>query len=391
MILKLLIVLLLISLVAIVVHSASAEQQANVKLPFDRPYVDTHCQTFFAITSDETKSRVVVNCYWVWEFGSDIIDDVKKLIPGSLTVPNSDLPPAVIDLINKNPPPKPDENPTQPADTGAGIDDRIDTYKEQVNAVAKLAECFRGYDASHEWGAFVDTQIIPYWMNSTREQYAERDGLSARQLDVTPELRIPLLGVLKAIEECNAIKRYVFLGMIGSEEAVKAVHDHLNIGKNNSPVPLPRGSEGKTPLNTPDALNQKLLDEAQRAREFSCSPANEARKLCAGTFGFYGINRGISQPIISKDAFVNAPLSPNDGKTAVDVYSAYKMAKAERDLSLTDTAKYLSEINQITCDKYFIHYKHQLGTNHFPEWLNTACMAGTKATQYDLAKRLANE
>lgn len=384
--------LILIAVLGIIVFTTVyAEQQVSVPLPFDRPFVSHQCQTFFANSADSVKLRAVVNCYWVWEYDSEIGPDVKKMIPETGTVPNGDLPPGVIDLINKNPPPKPADETTTPGTSGAGGDDRIDTYKEEVAAVAKLAECYRGYDASHEWGAFVDTQLVPYWMNSTREQFADRDSLSSRQTEISPDLKIPLLPVLKAIEECIAIQKYVFLGMIGPEEALKAVHDHLNIGKDNLPIPTIRANEGKTPLNTPDALNQKLLDEAQRAREFVCLPQNQARHLCQPYGAFTGVNRGISQAIISRDVVVNVPNYSMSGKTAVDIYGMYKLSKAERDLTAGDTAKYMAEINQITCDNYFITYKHKLGTEDFPEWLNTACMQGTKSTQYDLMKRHALE
>lgn len=384
-------ILFAIILFSVLTIPAFAEQQASVKLPFDRPYVDTHCQTFFANTADSLKSRAVVNCYWVFEFDSAIFTDIQKIIPGTNTVPNEDLPPGVIDLINKNPPPKP-EDQTKPTDEGSGIDDRIDTAKETITAIAKLADCYRGYDRSHEWGAFVDTQLIPYWLNSTREQFTERDNLSSQQAQITPDIRVPLLPILKAIEECSAIERYVFLGLIGSEEALKAVHDRLNIGKDGRPVPTIRANEGLPKHDSDSTKNIDNLKVAEiRAKDFACTDANIARKLCQPYSEFTGINRGIAGAIISTDVIVNSPGGSMTGKTAVEIYGMYKRSQTERDISLTDAKKYMAEINQLTCDNYFIIYKHQLGTKNFPEWLNTACMAGTKSTQYDLQLRHALE
>lgn len=366
-----------------------AEQQATVVLPLETPFAEHNCISYGVEPLNETSpAKTSFVCYWDWYIDPRITEEINHIINSPEATPEEKAR-AIEALVTANPFVPKDKNGTN---IGVGIGDEVGgttpvTPEESV-VTEKLAQCLRGFDRSHEWGAFVDTQVIPSWLNNTREQFSERDNLSSRLVGNT---HIYLLPSLKAIEECIAIQRYVDLGMIGDYEAILAVHDRFNIGKNNQPVPLPRGSEGKSPLNTPDALNQKLKDEAIRAREFACSPANEARKLCSGTFGFYGINRGISQPIVSKDAFVNAPLSPNDGKTAVDVYSAYLTAKAGSVLTEKDKLKYRMEMNQVVCDQYFVKYKHKLGTDHFPEWLHTACMAGTKSTQFVMKERQSLE
>ena len=382
--------LLLLALISALVIPAYAEQQAVITLPFDRPYIDHNCQTFFATlsTSLTGKGRVVMNCYYVWEFDGTISPDVEKLtpdVPGM--IPNDDLPPELIELINDNPPPKITDK------DGNGIDDKLEVVKETTpdvppDVIVKLAECLRGFDRSHEWGAFVDTEVIPYWMNMTREQFTERDNLN-RQFEGT---NVHISAILKSIEECRAIQRYVDLQMIGEREALMAVHDRFDIGKGGVPERTIRGDEGPPKHESDSTRNIEPLKLAEeRAREFACMPQNIARHLCQPYGEFTGLNRGIADPIVSRDTIVNSPNSPMQGKTAVDVMSAYNLAKQASILSPESTAKYLAEINQITCNNYFISYKHQLGTDSFPEWLHNACMRGTMSTQYDLQLRNALE
>ncbi|HKZ42773.1 MAG TPA: hypothetical protein VJ044_17550, partial [Candidatus Hodarchaeales archaeon] len=360
--------LLLLALLPLLVIPAYAEQQAVISLPFDRPYIDHNCQTFFATiaTSTTGKARVVMNCYYVWEFDGTIKPEIDEIIPdGPGIIPNDEIPPGLIDLINDNPPP-----PINDKD-GNGIADELEvevstTPEIPPDVVVKLAECLRGYDRSHEWGAFVDTEVIPYWMDRTREQFTERDNLN-RQFEGT---NIHISAILKGIEECRAIQRYVDMGMIGPEEALKAVHDRLDIGKGGVPERTIRGDEGPPKHESDSTRNIDALKIAEeRAIEFACLPQNEARKLCQPYHTFTGVNRGISQPIVSRDTIVNSPNSPMVGKTAIDVMSEYKRAKDASILTPESVSKYVAEINQITCDNYFKDYKHQIGTDSFPSWL----------------------
>lgn len=384
---------LMLSLFAVAVLAMGivyAEQQATVTLPYEQPYDSTECINFGVEPLTEGKAGTArYLCLWDWKVDPRILPLINQVINDCCATPEEKVN-ALIPLI--------ENNPFVPSKEGSGIGDEVGTEvtpepheltPDEIVAIKQLAECYRGYDRSHAWGAFVDSEVIPYWLNMTREQFTERDNLEEKQVLGS---HVQLLPVLKAIEEYIAIQRYLDLGKIGSEEALKAVHDRMNIGKDGRVVPSIRANEG-TPKQDTDSnyYVQAKADAAQRAREFACTPDNIARKLCSPYGQFYGINRGIIQPLVTKDVVVNVPNDAMSGKTAVDIYSLYKNAQAQRDIAGGDPARYMAKINQITCDNYFISYKHQLGTDKFPEWLNTACMAGTKHTQFDLAKRQANE
>lgn len=368
-----------------------AEQQATVTLPLETPFAEHNCISYgVEPLNDTSPAKTSFVCYWDWYVDPRITEEVNHIINDPEATPEEKAH-AIEALVIAN--------PFVPIKDQVGIGDELNATIHQGGGsispepivTEKLAQCLRGFDRSHEWGAFVDTQIIPSWLNKTREEFTERDGLAKVGIQEGGK-NLRLLNVLKAIEECVAIQRYVDIGLIGEREAFMAVSDRLNIGKFNLPVPQVRGNEGMQKPDTDSNLyvNAKAL-EAQRAKEFACSEANQARHLCQGVFGFYGINRGITNAIVSKDVVVNVPNDPMSGLTAVDIYAMYQRAVSERVITDKDRAMYQMEINQVVCDNYFGIYKHQLGTDDFPEWLRDACIAGTKSTQFDLKERHALE
>ena len=350
--------ILALALLPVLLIPVYAEQQVLVPLPFDRPFVEQHCITFFQTTeSNHGKGRAVTNCMWVWEFDGKISDDIEKIVPDTdVGIPADKLSDPLIALVEDNPPPKVTITtdplpPLPPSENVPEIDDKL------IDTVDKLSECLRGFDRSHEWGAFVDTSVIPFWLNMTREQFGERDQLTSRMLD-----GVNLSYILKSIEECRAIQRYVDMRIIGPEEALKAVHDRFNIGKDDLPVPQIRGNE--QPLNPRDLVTgEDIVAEAQRARDFTCSDDNIARKLCYPYHDFTGVNRGNPSSQPSKDVVVNVPGSENTGLTGVDIYAKYNRVKNQAQ------AEYDTVVKQIVCDHYLTQYRHLLNTDKFPHWL----------------------
>jgi hypothetical protein len=321
-------------------------------------YLSEHCRiSIFAFP------QWIYTCDWVFE---EKLGPLEK-VPDD--VPYIEFP------IDPNSP-----NPSE--DAKATLDDFIDTLldrpqtppappvevpeeltPEEEKTIEILAECLRGFDRSHEWGAFVDTQVIPFYMDKNREQFAERDNLSKRLVEGT---RLPLISVLKAIEECHAIQKYIDLHMIGPEEALKAVHDRMNVGPAGRDWnQLARGNEeSRGFMDEKTADSTEIKAQAQIARDFTCMAENMAKKLCYPYHEFTGINRGVPDLGATKDVVVNVPNAQNEGKTAVDIYAEYNRLRSATNPNYSD------EIMQAICDHYLGMYIHKIGTDELPSWLN---------------------
>lgn len=227
-----------------------------------------------------------------------------------------------------------------------------------TDQIEKLEECLRGYDRNHSWGAFVDTSVIDGWQNATRENFVMRDGLSKHPTE---------LAAIKAIEECNAIARYVFLGKIGEREANMAFDDRNDIGQRGEVAQLTRGNEPSLGFQDEGtATDAKIREQEKLAHEYSCSEENKARKLCSdnGYGKFFGVNRGISQPLVSKDV-----VNQFTGKTAVDIMAEAARLKAASIWTEQDAINYQKALEQTICDSYLPQYKHRMGADDFPDWL----------------------
>ncbi len=325
-------------------------------LPVDQPYDDKYC-TFLA-----TNDHVIFTCSWKWFLPEHIMAELDPLdIPAKV----SDLPQHNIELSDKI---------KLLIEQGEPIKDQMDldfeeflhpeeplTFEERKikASIDKLDECLRGLGA---WQAYQAQTDIEYYVDESRYSFGIRDNLSQN---------IHLKRILLAIEECDIMRTYERMNLIGAYELNKVLADisGLDYLGRTPEHPLAtdvtdQSQEGMVHTDPVTAKDkEKAIEEAEKyLREeapwidptLGCIPTEDDPDRC--------VNRGF-QPEGLKCQTVGQP-SP------IGIY-------AERVCPLDDYNAYLltaptitpESIQNLLCVHYFGLYEHKIGGSEFPAWL----------------------
>ena len=322
----------------------------EVDLPLDEPYDDSFCSFLAA------NNYVKFTCNWRWFLPDYIMEELRDdtTFPGLISeVPqhNLDLADKITLLLERGPPDIPDiEDIPEPQPTKK---EPLTTEERQIDdSIKKLDECLRGLGA---WAAYQDQTEIKYFIDQSRWQFADRDNLSQN---------IPILRILKAIEECNIMRTYERMHLIGAYELNKVLadladKDYLGRGAQH---PLAQdvtdqsdsmvATDPVTPKDIADEredmeqLRDQLIAEGKFKDPYAELPdvnlQPEGLKCQAGgqptEFGEY------PEPVCPLDAY-NTFIRDNPTL----VYNDYL---------------------ELQCKYYLNMYIHKVGTDDFPQWLN---------------------
>jgi len=326
----------------------------EVDLPLDEPYDDSFCSFLAA------NNYVKFTCDWRWFLPDYIMDKLREdtTIPGLISeVPqhNIDLADKIKLLLEKGSPPV---EPT--IDDSIIVDDEPDvpltTEERQIDdSIKKLDECLRGLGA---WAAYQDQTEIKYFIDQSRWQFADRDNLSQN---------IPVLRILKAIEECNIMRTYERMHLIGAYELNKVLADLADVDYLGRPSAHPLESKvtdqsdsmvATDPVTPKDIADERedmerLLDDLIKARVFKDPDAP-----------LTGENRG-GQPLGLQCQMHGQPAPLFEEVENVCPLSKYDAHILKNWDSIT-----YSDILQLQCDNFLYIYQHKIGTHEFPVWLN---------------------
>jgi len=329
---------------------AYAEEQ---ELPLDQPYDDKYC-TFLAVSD-----HVNFTCTWKWFLPEYIMAELDPLdIPAKI----SDIPQHNVELADKirlllEQPDEPLEDPMD-LDFEEFLHPEVPlTFEERKiqDSIKKLDECLRGLGA---WAAYQDQTSIEYFVDESRWSFPARDNLSGN---------IQILRILKAIEECDIMRTYEKMNLIGAYELNKVLADIADVDYlGRGPAhPLEQkvtdqsdamvATDPVTPKDIADEVEdmERLLDDLIEQRVF---PDPDAE--------FTGENRGF-QPEGLRCSTFGQP-SP------VGVWAEEKCPLSlyeEHILQNWDAITY-TDIRQLQCDNFLYIYQHKIGTDDFPQWLN---------------------
>lgn len=140
------------------------------------------------------------------------------------------------------------------------------------------------------------------------------------------------LEAMKKWTICKMLKEYKF---IGAYEANKSIDEPIGYALDESDDP-----------RTIPVTEADIKAEEQRASDFACSNIGHYRGLCIQEFT--GINRG----------------NP-DGYEVPSWYGTWRELNAEK----TDAQGAIERALVAQCDNYYHLYKHKVGTENFPVWL----------------------
>jgi len=328
----------------------------EIDLPVDEPYDDKYC-TFLA-----TGNHVIFTCSWKWFLPSEIM---AELDPDDFPDRISDIPRHNLELADKIELLL--EEYEEPKDQ-MDLDfeeflhpDVPKTFEERKiqDSIDKLDECLRGLGA---WAAYQAQTEIEYFVDESRYSFAIRDNLSQN---------FYLKKILLAIEECDIMRTYERMNLIGDYELNKVLADLAGVDYLGRPQNQPVGATDQTdtmvhtdPVTDRDKV--KAIEEAEKyLREqapwidptLGCIPTEDDPDRC--------LNRG-SQPAGLKCQTVGQP-SPigvyAERVCPLDDYNAYILATP----TITPES-----IQNLLCVHYFGVYEHKLvgDAEEFPAWLS---------------------
>ena len=182
----------------------------EIDLPVADPYDDMYC-TFYALSD-----HVNFTCTWKW-FLPDYV--MKELEPLDIPTKTSEIPQHNFELADKikillEKGERSESRINDTADVVPEPDEPLTWEERQVEAsIKKLDECLRGLGA---WAAYQTANTIEYYVDESRWKFATRDNLSQN---------IHIKRILMAIEECDAMRTYERLNLIGDYELNKVLAD----------------------------------------------------------------------------------------------------------------------------------------------------------------------
>ena len=341
-----------------------AEEQ---DLPVDQPYDDKYC-TFLA-----TGNHVIFTCSWKWFLPAYIMDELDPLdIPLKLSdIPqhNFELSDKIRLLLEHGEPVSPsediptiiEEEPKEPL-----------TFEErQIEAsVKKLDECLRGLGA---WQAYQSQTDIEYYVDESRYSFPIRDNLSQS---------IHIKRILLAIEECDIMRTYERMNLIGAYELNKVLADISGLdylGRPSEHLLATDVTDQSDSMIFTDPVTERdkeqAIEDAQRYLDEEapwidptqgCMPTEDDPDRC--------VNRG-GQPLGKACQTEGQPAQVGQYARQVCPLDDYN----ELILSNADTITY-EYILGLQCEYYFGMYAHKVNTDDFPTWLNHCIPEVTEET-----------
>ena len=355
-------IIALVALIAITsfVGLAYAEEQ---QLPMQEPYQNKMC--IFTLVDDKTARFI---CTWDWLLPSEVLSQVNQTTPptapNDIPIYNLELADQIKLLLEKAkhdaieeqerianlPPPEPE--PTTPEE------------REIKAAVDTLAECRTGLGA---WAAYQETELIQNYADKTRWEFSIRDNLSQSYT---------IKQILLAIEECDIMKVYADMNLIGAYELNKILADQAGLDYLGRPSEHPLNpsvtdqdqnamvaTDPVTPKDIADEITEmeELRDRLIVERVFEDPDAD-----CIATAEYPDrcTNRG-GQPAGLNCSVFGQPAPVGTYPPEVCPLSMYDTHILKNWESIT-----YGDIKQLQCDNFLYIYQHKIGTHEFPVWLN---------------------
>ena len=326
-----------------------AEEQA---LPVEQPYDDKYC-TFLA-----TSNHVIFTCSWKWFLPAYIMDELDlDDIPLKLSdIPqhNVELSDKIKLLLEKAEPPK------DPMDLDfeefLEPDEPLNFEERQIEAsIKKLDECLRGLGA---WQAYQSQTDIEFYVDESRYSFPIRDNLSQS---------IHIKRILLAIEECDIMRTYERMNLIGAYELNKVLADISGLDYLGRPAEHLLATDVTDQSDTmvfTDPVTAKdkeqAIEEAQRYLDeeapymnptLGCLPTEEDPDRC--------VNRG-GQTEGLKCQSVGQPTKEGQYPDSVCPLDSYN-----QDI-LDNPPKTFEDYQKRACDEFLPRYKH----TEIPVFLN---------------------
>jgi len=300
---------------------------------------------------------VQFTCFWRWFLPDDIMEELRDdtTIPGlktELPQHHLDLEEKVQNLIDKKieeimtTPPEPEIIPEEP-------EVPLTTEERQVDdSIKKLDQCLRGLGA---WAAYQGQTEIEYFIDQSRWQFADRDNLSQN---------IPILRILKAIEECDIMRTYERMHLIGDYELNKVLadlagKDYLGRGAEH-PLAQKVTDQSDAMVETDPVTPKDIADEIEEMEALR-DKLIEERKFEDPYAELPDVDR---QPAGLKCQAGGQPTELGEYPDQVCPLDAYNTHIRDN-----PTLVY-SDYLQLQCKYYLNMYIHKVGTDDFPQWLN---------------------
>jgi len=331
---------------------AYADGADHIDLPVDEPFDDQYC-TFLA-----TDNHVIFTCSWKWFLPEYIM---VELDPDNIPERLSDIPQHNFDLseqiklLIEEGEPEPIEDPTD-LDFQEFLHPEVPlTFEERKiqDSIKKLDECLRGLGA---WAAYQDQTSIEYFVDESRWSFPARDNLSGN---------IQILRILKAIEECDIMRTYEKMNLIGAYELNKVLADIADVDY-----------LGRGPAHP---LEQKVTDQSDAM--VATDPVTP-KDIADEIEDMERILDDLIEQRVFKDPYAELPdvnLQPEGLRcqilgqpSPIGVWATEKCPLSlyeEHILQNWDAITY-TDIRQLQCDNFLYIYQHKIGTDDFPQWLN---------------------
>lgn len=236
------------------------------------------------------------------------------------------------------------------------VDEQAEIDPEREQAIGELEKCLRGFEHNPALGAFQQSGEIENYENKTRGEITLRDNLNKDQ---------PTLKLLKAVQECLIIQRYLDMKVIGAEEANKAIADRLGVDYLNRAENATRyGHESLGYGEEKSASKEEIKSEADKWRDWACHEDQAHLKLCTAYQPLTGDNRGgytegmdcqlHGQPMTDRggEAQKRCPMQEHD----------------ELEASAPTVSEMWEEIYERQCEAYAGQYEY-LASDKRPEWV----------------------
>jgi len=328
-------------------------------LPIEEPFDDKYC-TFLA-----TSDHVIFTCSWKWFLEEYIMEELD---PYDIPAKVSDLPQHNVELADKI---KLLVEQGEPAP----LDDPMDldfqeflhpeeplTFEERKikASIEKLDECLRGLGA---WQAYQAQTDIEYYVDESRYSFSARDNLSQN---------IHIKRILLAIEECDIMRTYERMNLIGAYELNKVLADISGLdylGRTpEHPLATDVTDQSQEGMVHTDPVTQKDLDKAiEEAEKYLREEAPWIDPTLGCIFNEDDPDRCVNRGGQTEGLKCQAKGQPTefgeypDKVCPLDDYNQHIIDNFE---TLT-----MDEILLLQCDQYLDQYKHKRGTVEFPAWL----------------------
>lgn len=344
-------VLLLIFVSSALFFSQSYAEE--IQLPLDEPFDDSWC--VFLSAGD----HVQFTCHWKWFLPDYVIAEINQTEIPSLI---NEMPQHNIDLADKIRLLLEHGEPSSPSkDVPTIIEDEPEeeplTFEErQIQAsIKKLDECLRGIGA---WAAYQAQTDIEHFVDESRFSFADRDNLSQN---------IQILRILKAIEECDIMRTYERMHLIGAYELNKVLADLADkdyLGRGSAhPLEKMVTDQSDAMVETDPVTDKDIADEIEDMERI-LDDLIEQKVFKDPDADFTGENRG-GQPLGLKCQIHGQPAPLFESPQNVCPLSKYDAHILRNWESIT-----YKDILSLQCDNFLYIYQHKIGTDDFPQWLN---------------------